>query len=297
MDNVLTLVSHREFELTQKLVDQLSDEIRRHGGILDDQNWLAPGQAVDIFYRDGEADIGETAAQNLLSGLAVDFLSQSVTNRRKRLLVADMDSTIVEGETLDDLAEIVGIGSEIAAITARAMNGEMNFEEALHERIAMLKGVHTSVLQQTADTLVLNPGAKTLIRTMSANGAYTALVSGGFRFFTQLVADQVGFDFNHGNQLEIADDHLTGSVIPPIVTKDVKVETLNRLARERSISPADAVTVGDGANDLPMLQAAGLGVAYYAKPVVLQQAPARVAHSDLETLLYYQGYAAVDFVS
>ena len=296
MDNVLTLVSKPDLTIGDDLVDKVSHVITARGGKTERKDWLAKGKAIDFVFTGAPADEVETSARQQLGSVAIDVLAQPVANRRKKLLVADMDSTIVEGETLDDLAALVGIGEKIAAITARAMNGEMNFEDALHERISMLAGVHVSIMQTTADELRLNPGAETLVRTMSANGAYTALVSGGFRFFTQRVADQIGFDFNRGNQLEIVDEHLTGNVIKPIVTKDVKVETLNQLAQEKSISAADAVTVGDGANDLPMLQAAGLGVAYHAKPVVVAEAQARVEHGDLTTLLYYQGYSEQEFV-
>ena len=296
MDNVLTLVSKPDLTIGDDLVDKVSHVITARGGKIECKDWLSKGKAIDFIFTDASADEVETSVRHQVGSIAIDVLAQPVANRRKKLLVADMDSTIVEGETLDDFAALVGIGEKIAAITARAMNGEMNFEDALHERISMLAGVHVSIMQTTADELRLNPGAETLVRTMSANGAYTALVSGGFRFFTQRVADQIGFDFNRGNQLEIVDAHLTGKVIKPIVTKDVKVETLNQLAQEKSISVADAVTVGDGANDLPMLQAAGLGVAYHAKPVVVAEAQARVEHGDLTTLLYYQGYSEQEFV-
>lgn len=296
MDNVLTLVSKPDVVLSQDLIDEAIDAITDLGGKIEDKTWLASNRALDFTFTGAQTGLVETSIRLLLAGIDTDVHVQPLENRRKKLLVADMDSTIVKGETLDDLAAIVGIGTKIAAITARAMNGEMDFEEALHARISMLEGVHVSLLQETADALKLNPGAETLVRTMSAHGAYTALVSGGFRFFTQKVADQIGFDFNHGNQLEIIDDHLTGKVIKPIVTKDVKVETLNRLAQEQSISTADAVTIGDGANDLPMLQAAGLGVAYHAKPVVIDKARARIEHGDLTTLLFYQGYREQDFV-
>ncbi len=296
MDNVLTLVGSADAGLSPDLVEQVLKTLHLCGGETGQLNWLAPGKSVDVPFAGITTGTAETSVRENLGQTPVDLLAQANTNRRKKLLVADMDSTIVTGETLDDLAELVGIGERISTITARAMNGEMNFEQALHERISLLRGVPATVLQRTADRLRLNPGAETLVRTMAAHGAYTALVSGGFRFFTQLVADRTGFDFNQGNDLEIVNEFLTGQVQQPIVTKDVKVETLSTLAAENGLALSETLAVGDGANDLPMLLAAGLGVAYYAKPVVVAQARAQVAYTDLETLLFYQGYAEEAFV-
>jgi phosphoserine phosphatase len=193
------------------------------------------------------------------------------------------------------MAELAGIGPQIAEITARAMNGEILFSDALRERIAMFNGLNASFLDQAANNLVLTSGAETLVRTMAAQGAYTALVSGGFKFFTERVARQVGFDFNKGNEIEIINDRFSGNIVEPITTKTTKQEILKTLAQEQKIEMAETLAVGDGANDLPMLQTAGLGIAYRAKPVVVAQVRARVEYTDLTTLLYYQGYKQSEF--
>ncbi|MBX9698411.1 MAG: phosphoserine phosphatase SerB, partial [Acetobacteraceae bacterium] len=246
---------------------------------------LAPEQAIAA----ARAALGE--------GAAVDLIAQPAEGRRKRLLLADMDSTIVTTETLDELAAFAGLKERIAAITARAMNGELDFRAALRERVGMLAGLPVAALEATWAETRLMPGALALVRTMRAQGAHCALVSGGFTFFTGRVADRVGFHEHHSNTLEIAAGRLTGKVAEPILDKDAKLAALKRLAAERGLALAATLTVGDGANDLPMLQAAGLGVAFRAKPVVAAAARARVEHTDLTALLYAQGYRAGEIVN
>jgi phosphoserine phosphatase len=297
MDNVLTLVSADHHPLEQPLVARLCDRLAAAGAEIHDQKWLTKDKAVDLFFANLPLQSADHLARKLLASAPIDLLTQPTQGRRKKLFLADMDSTIVEGETLDDLAALAGLGPEIAAITARAMNGEIQFVDALRERVAMLRGLDASCLEETARSMRLNPGAGVLVRTLSSAGVYTALVSGGFTYFTDRVARQLGFDSNQGNRIEIVDNRLTGQVTGSIVTKDTKLKTLQRLASELDISVQEALTVGDGANDLPMLQAAGLGVAYYAKPVVVAEAKAQVTHTDLTTLLYYQGYADSEFVT
>ncbi|GGF52870.1 phosphoserine phosphatase SerB [Terasakiella brassicae] len=252
---------------------------------------LSEGEAYDV-------EISEVVHLNDLRSkfTQVDVIFQKAQGRKKKLLIADMDSTIVAGETLDDLAEFAGLKEQVAEITTRAMNGEIPFREALRERVSMLKGLSESFLEEAMGLVRLNPGAKELVATMKANGAYCALVSGGFTFFTSRVAGDVGFDFNAGNNMEIIDGVLTGNVMDPIVTKDSKLAYLQSLCQEQGLSVDDAVAVGDGANDLPMLLEAGLGVAYHAKPSVVEKARHNIQYSNLRSLLFAQGYAESEFI-
>jgi phosphoserine phosphatase len=233
----------------------------------------------------------------VLDGEAIDAFAQPAGERRKKLLVADMDSTIVAEETLDELADFAGLKDKIAAITARSMNGEIDFPTALRERVAMIAGLPEEALSRTLARTNISGGARTLVRTMRAHGAFTALVSGGFRWFTARVAAAVGFDHHEANELVIENGRVSGRVGEPILGREAKLAALERLAAERGLTPVQACAVGDGANDLPMLLAAGLGVAYRAKPVVAAAVPCRVDHADLTALLYFQGYRRSEFVA
>jgi phosphoserine phosphatase len=206
-----------------------------------------------------------------------------------------MDSTIVTSETLDELAAQAGIGAQIAAITARSMNGELDFATALTERVAMLKGLDLAALERTWKTVAYTPGARTLIATMRAHNATTALVSGGFTYFTARVAAELGFDIHRANTLLDNGSELTGEVAHPILDRDAKLATLTELAEKRGIKPTATLAVGDGANDLAMLTAAGLGIAYRAKPIVAEQVANRIEHTDLTSLLFAQGYPSSAF--
>jgi phosphoserine phosphatase len=238
------------------------------------------------------------AAATAPAGLPVDVCVQPFAGRRKRLFIADMDSTIIGCECLDELADFAGVKAEVAAITERAMRGEIAFEGALRERVAMLKGLSTSVLQRCYEERVrLNPGAETLVRTMAAHGVHCMLVSGGFESFTGPVSRAAGFAGHQANRLIIENDRLTGEVAEPILGREAKLEALQLHAAQLGLAFDAALAIGDGANDLAMIQAAGLGVAYRAKPVVAAQADARVDHADLTAVLYYQGYAQSDFVN
>lgn len=255
---------------------------------------LAPGEAADIALP-GPPDMAVVRAA--LDGAAIDAIATPGEGRRKALLVADMDSTIVTGETLDELADFAGLKPRIAEITARAMNGELDFKAALRERVGMLKGLPVTALEQTWQRIRLTPGARELVATMRAHGAYTVLVSGGFSFFTSRVAALCGFDQHRSNVLLDDGAALTGRVAEPILDRDTKLATLRDCAAKRGLPLSATIAVGDGANDLEMLRAAGLGVAFRAKPIVAAEARARVDHTDLRALLFAQGYRASDVVT
>ncbi|PIB96600.1 phosphoserine phosphatase SerB [Caulobacter sp. X] len=250
--------------------------------------------AADVFVNSGDLE----AVKAGFAELAIDFAIQPVENRKKRLLIADMDSTIINVECLDELADFAGVKAQVSEITERAMRGELAFEGALRERVGMLKGLSVDALQSCYDQRVqLNPGARTLVTTMAQHGARCALVSGGFTFFTSRVAQAAGFHLNRANTLIEQGGALTGEVGDPILGKEAKLAALREETAALGLTPADALAVGDGANDLAMIEAAGLGVAYRAKPIVAAQADAKVDHTDLTTLLYFQGYKAEEFVS
>jgi phosphoserine phosphatase len=233
----------------------------------------------------------------LLAGKAVDFCLQPAEGRRKRLLIADMDSTIINVECIDELADFAGVKAQVSEITERAMRGELDFEAALKERVAMLKGLPLADLQRAYDERVrLNPGARTLVRTMTAHGAKAFLVSGGFSFFTRRVAEAAGFNASRANTLIEDGDLLAGTVGEPILGREAKLAALREEAANLGIPLSATLAVGDGANDLAMIEASGLGIAYRAKPIVASQAHARVDHTDLTSLLYFQGYRADEFV-
>src|SRR5689334_19974959 len=253
--------------------------------------------AVDLK---AEGDIAELRARvaEAIGDQPIDFAVQLAENRRKRLLIADMDSTIINVECLDELADFAGVKDQVSEITERAMRGELAFEGALRERVGMLKGLGVEALQSCYDQRVqLNPGARTLVVTMAKHGARCALVSGGFTFFTTRVAEAAGFHVNRANTLIELDGALTGHVGDPILGKEAKLAALNEETAALGLNPADALAVGDGANDLAMIEAAGLGVAYRAKPIVAAQAHAKVDHADLTALLYFQGYTGDEFVT
>lgn len=248
--------------------------------------------AADVFVEGGDLE----GLKADLEDLSVDFAIQPIENRRKRLLIADMDSTIINVECLDELADFAGVKEQVSEITERAMRGELAFEGALRERVGMLKGLGVEALQACYEQRVrLNPGAEILVRTMAKHGARCALVSGGFTFFTSRVAEAAGFHLNRANTLIELDGALTGQVGDPILGKEAKLAALNEETAALGLTPVDALAVGDGANDLAMIEAAGLGVAYRAKPIVAAQADAKVDHTDLTTLLYFQGYKTEDF--
>lgn len=261
--------------------------------------WLADGIACDIVLRDGTyLAEAETSLRALIAGQPIDLAIQDADTRRKRFLIADMDSTMIGQECIDELAAEVGLKDRVSDITARAMNGEIAFEPALRERVALLKGLPISVVDEViAKRITLTPGGPELIATMKAKGHYTALVSGGFTVFTTRIAERLGFHENRANILEEQGGVLTGTVAEPILGKQAKVDALVEIAATLNIEAADVIAVGDGANDLGMLELAGSGVALHAKPSVAAQAKIRIDHGDLTALLYLQGYRKTDFVT
>ncbi len=258
---------------------------------------LSGWESAQWIFKSVSSDLRQEAAA-ALGELPVDWALTPVEGRKKRLLVADMDSTIINVECLDELADFVGVKLEIAAITERAMQGELAFEPALIERVAKLKGLPLKDLQRCFEERVqLNPGAETLVKTMRAHGARCVLVSGGFGFFTSRVAKWAGFDANRANTLLDDGSALTGEVERPILGRAAKLETLRNEAEKLGIALSQSLAVGDGANDLDMIKAAGLGVAYRAKPILAAQAHANIAHTSLESALFFQGYRRDEFVS
>ena len=259
--------------------------------------WLADGIACDLALRDGtgESDARATLA-SVMDGLPVDIVLQDADQRRKRLLIADMDSTMIGQECIDELAAEVGLKDEVSGITARAMNGEIAFEPALRERVALLRGLPVTVADAViASRITLTPGGRELVATMRARGGYTALVSGGFTLFTGPVCAMLGFDEHQANELLHENGLLTGLVAEPILGREAKAEALRRMTDRLGLTPSDALAVGDGANDLAMIALAGSGVALHAKPSVAAQAKIRIDHGDLTSLLYIQGYRKHDF--
>jgi phosphoserine phosphatase len=258
--------------------------------------WLDPGVAAE-FDLDAVPD-NRWEVWEGLQALRIDMVVQRAEGRKKRLLIADMDSTMIRQECIDELADEAGVGAHVADITARAMNGELDFEGALRERVGLLRGLPEAVIAQVLrDRITLMPGGPVLLATMKANGAYAALVSGGFTAFTSAVADRLGFDENRANTLHVEGGVLAGTVAEPILGKEAKLQALKEITAGLGITPDEAIAVGDGANDLPMLLAAGTGVALHAKPRVQAECEVRVNHGDLTALLYLQGYGREEFAA
>ncbi len=261
--------------------------------------WLDRGLAADLpFEASTETLPAQRAAVDALIGSrAIDVVLQSAAGRRKKLFLADMDSTMIEQECIDELADFAGLKAHVAAITERAMRGEVAFEPALRERVALLKGLPVGVIDEVlARRITLTPGGRTLVETMRAGGAYCALVSGGFTLFTGPIAAQLGFDEHRSNILDVKDSRLAGTVAEPILGREAKRERLFALREALGLAPPDTMAVGDGANDLAMLAEAGLGIAFRAKPAVAAAADARIDHADLTALLFVQGFSRDDFV-
>lgn len=295
MPHTLTLVA-APGTLDPALVSRTRDALDGLGAAPGAPDWLAPREAADIPFT-GAAEQAVAAARAALEAAPVDAIATPAEGRRRKLLVADMDSTIVTTETLDEIAAFAGLKEKIAEITRRSMNGELDFREALIARVAMLEGLSVAALEATWAETRMMPGAAELVGTMRAHGAHCCLASGGFTFFTGRVAETLGFHTHVSNTLLIADGKLTGRVAEPIFDRNAKLATLTRLAAENQVPLDAALAVGDGANDLDMIKAAGLGVAFKAKPVVAAAARAKVDHGDLTALLFAQGYRRSEFVT
>lgn len=300
MSHVVTLVSNpAKPAVDNALIARLSAVLPNAGEALE----LAAGIAVDLpFGMDAAGELSDLGALDAelraaLGDAPVDLYVQPLSGRRKRLLIADMDSTMIGQECIDELAAELGLKDKISTITERAMRGEIDFEPALRERVALLAGLDIGVVDRVIETRIeLTPGGRALVRTMQANGGYCALVSGGFTVFTGPIAQTIGFNENRANVLLTAAGKLTGLVEEPILGREAKRQRLHELVSEKDIALADTLAVGDGANDLAMIEDAGLGIAYHAKPAVAAQADARINHGDLTALLYLQGYSQSDFV-
>lgn len=300
MSHVLTLISSPAAATVTPTVIATAREDLAVAGEPGEAIVLAEGVAVDIPFRARTPLEPRRLAEQIRTGLAeerVDVVVQPTTRRRKRLLVADMDSTMIGQECVDELAAEVGLKDKVAAITERAMRGEIAFEPALRERVALLCGLSTSVIDKVIETRIrLTPGAKALVATMRANGAYTALVSGGFTAFAGRIAAMIGFDESRANRLEISEGKLAGTVAEPILGQDAKRDALIELTARLGLAREETLAVGDGANDLAMIRLAGLGVAFHAKPAVAREAAVRIEHGDLTALLYLQGYRREEIV-
>jgi phosphoserine phosphatase len=293
-EGILTLIAGAGGLDWPRILDIARETLKRLGADLEPVDWLAAERAVDLGVEGLDPDQAEAAVRMAvagdLGGIPLDLVAQPRAGRRKRLLVADMESTIIANEMLNELAEILGLGPSIAEVTRRAMAGEIDFAAALRERVALLRGFPVSALDDAAGRIRITPGAAELVATMRAAGAYTVLVSGGFRQFTALVRVRLGFDLDIANTLVTMGDRIAGSVAEPVLGRDAKLAALSALAAERSLTLEETLAVGDGANDLAMLEAAGLGVAYHAKPIADEHARHRIRHADLTALLYAQGF-------
>lgn len=296
---VLSLISSPERPaLSDALVETVASALNHDAKTA---NWLAEGIACDLplFEEDEAAAIAAVAAvRAIFSSEPVDFNLVPADRRRKQLLIADMDSTMIHQECIDELGIAAGAGEHIKEVTRRAMRGELDFVEALNERVSFMKGLPESAIRKVIDEIItFVPGGRTLVSTMKVNGAYCALISGGFVQFTGHVAKECGFHTHQANQLIIEEGRLTGHVVQPALGSAAKLEALNRLTAEHDLELAEALAVGDGANDVAMLQAAGMGVAIHAKPAVRDAAQYVIDHGDLTALLYLQGYHRTEFVS
>lgn len=290
--HVATLIApHGGRPIREDVIQTLRDRLNAR-----EVDVLAPGEAVD-FYMDEPAEGFETLWRGF-QRMGLDLCQQPAEGRRKRALLADMDSTMIGQECIDELAAEAGVGPRVAEITARAMNGELDFEEALRARVALLKGLPAEVIERVlAERITLAPGARELVATMRANGAHCVLVSGGFTAFTGPIAERLGFHEHRANTLLVENGRLTGAPGEPILGRQAKVDALHEVCAAKGLTPAEVLAIGDGANDLGMLKLAGAGVAAHAKPVVAAEVPLRLMHADLRGALWLQGYRAGEIVS
>ncbi len=295
MSHVLTLVAPPG-GLDAPCVARAADALRSLGATVGEADTLSVREAADLPFSGADPGHATAAVRTAMEALPVDVIASAAAGRRKRVLVADMDSTVVTSETLDELADFAGLKDRVAEITRRTMNGELDFAASLRARVGLLRGLPVTALEATHARVVITPGARSLVRTMVANGATCAIASGGFTFFTARVARACGFQLDFANRLIEDGDVLAGTVAEPIFDANGKLATLRDLAARAGVGLEDTAAVGDGANDLPMIGAAGMGVAWRAKPVVAAAARARVDHADLRALLFAQGYRAAEIL-
>ena len=299
MTLVLSLIGgNGEGSLSPSAVADAGEAAQNAGALIEHAHWLAPREAWEARFDKLLAGPVLDAVRPVLADNWIDANVVQAENREKNLLIADMDSTIITVECIDEAAREIGVADKVVEVTERAMRGELDFEEALRSRVAHFAGADAAVLQRVwEDRIQMTPGAETMIRTMNARGAYTALVSGGFTYFTSRVARKLGFAENRANTLVIENDRLTGTVGEPILGKQAKLDALTEITSRLGIAMDESLAVGDGANDLAMIEASGLGVAFRAKPIVAEAASARIDHGNLEALLFLQGIARRDFVT
>lgn len=289
MDSVVTLIANPcTRDLDDSMIEAARDALAAPPSSV---AWLAPRIACDIGFNNGGL---VSAVRHRLDGAAVDIVVQPARGRRKTLLVADMESTVIVNEFINELAELAGVGGPVAAITERAIAGEIDFATALGERVAMLAGLSETALDRVYENLTVLPGARALVSTMAAHGAHAALVTGGFTCFSKRVSALLGFHSHSANTLELAAHHLSGRLTPPIIDRAGKRMRLDELCSELGIARHQVMAVGDGANDIDMLRAAGMGVGFHARPAAAEAANVRIEHGDLTALLYIQGYHARD---
>ncbi|HUK58607.1 MAG TPA: phosphoserine phosphatase SerB [Stellaceae bacterium] len=287
---VLTLVAAAPAD-----AEMAATALRQAGATVGMPNSLAP-EAFDLPFEEIAPESAEHAVRDAFPGRALDVIAQPALGRRKKLLVIDLESTLIENEMLEELAAFAGVRDHVAAITRRAMNGEIDFLDALNERVGLLSGQPSTILETAAARIRLMPGAAALVRTMRASGATCAIVSGGFRVFAEPVREQLECDIVVANSLEVKAGQITGRLVPPVFGREAKLATLKKLAAELGLPLAATLAAGDGANDLPMLKAAGLGIAFHGRPAVRAEARWRIDHADLRALLYAQGYRVEEIV-
>ncbi len=293
--HALTLIGNTASEPLEPVhIERVCQRLATTGEV----SWLAPREACDLFIESPRSaiDLAE-GAREALTGTAIDAVCTSTERRRKRLLVSDMDATVIDQECIDELGDAIGVGPRIREITAAVVNGKISFSDALRKRLALMKGMEHSLLERVYEERIsVKSGARTFVQTMRRHGAFCILVSGGFSYFTRRVAERIGFHDHQGNQLEFEDGKLTGRVLEPVLGRSAKLNTLNKLCGEKGLEPSDVLAVGDGANDIKMIEAAGLGVAFHGSDSLRTRASACIDHGDLTALLYIQGFRKSEFV-
>ncbi len=292
---VLTLIGKME---SMPLEPVHIERVYRRLATTGETDWLAEREACDLFIGSplSAVDIAEQA-RDALSGTAIDTVCTSIEGRRRKLLISDMDSTVIDQECIDELGDAIGVGSQIREITAAVVNGDISFSDALRKRLALMIGMDRRLLKSVYEERIsLKAGARTLVQTMRHHGAFCILVSGGFSYFTRRIAERIGFHDHQGNELAFEDGKLTGKVLEPILGRSAKLNTLRSLCDEKGLEPSDVLALGDGANDIKMIKAAGLGVAFHGSDSLRKEANARIDHGDLTALLYIQGFRKSEFV-